>query len=130
MGTVHSISHAGMAIFDHPITSTIGGVVVDLVSAPISPGEHRLVIDVSIGGVEIYLPAYVKFVVDGGAVIGGHDVHEGHGVFQRIGRRLARMVGARHTIPDHAVPDPDPGQAKSIRLVIDGGIGGVDIYRL
>jgi len=95
----HSISYAGMKIFDAPIESTIGGIEVDLASAPITPGEYRLELDATIGGIEIYLPSYVTFTIEGSAAIGGQDVHE----------------------PDKPI---------SIHFVIDGGVGGLDIYRL
>ena len=66
MARFHSISNKGMAIFDRRIESLIGGVEVDLVSAPIAPGTHRLEIDTNIGGIEIYLPKYVAYSIDGG----------------------------------------------------------------
>jgi len=43
-----------------PITSTIGGIEIDLASAPLEPGEHRLEIESTIGGIEIYVPRYVQ----------------------------------------------------------------------
>jgi hypothetical protein len=130
MGQFHSISHSGMAIFDRPISSTIGGIVVDLASAPINPGEHKLEIDAAIGGVEIYLPRYVKFVVEGGAAIGGQDVHDGLGFFGGIGHRLAHLFRLSNQVPLQAVENPHPDQPITIHLVIDGGIGGLDIYRI
>jgi predicted membrane protein len=114
-----------MALFKYPITSTIGGIEIDLASAAIEPGEHRLEIEAAIGGIEIYLPSYVKFTVEGGAVIGGYDVHDGAGLLNKITRalRLSR-------VPVRAVVQPDPAQSISIHFVISGGIGGIDIYRL
>ena len=56
MSQFHSISHSGMAIFEHPIESVFGGVEIDLASAPIDPGSHELHIEMTIiGGVEIYV---------------------------------------------------------------------------
>jgi hypothetical protein len=122
---MHSIAASGMALFKYPITSTIGGIEIDLASAPIEPGEHRLEIEAAIGGIEIYLPSYVKFTVEGGATIGGYDVHEGPGVLNKLSRALHLS-----RVPLRAVPQPDPSQPISIHFVIDGGIGGIDIYRL
>jgi hypothetical protein len=124
----HSISHAGMKIFEHPIESTIGGLEVDLASAPIDPGEHRLQLEATIGGIEIYLPSYVKFTVEGSAAIGGQDVHDGLPVWTRFGQRLGSVFGIKPKYPSRAVPNP--GQPISIHFVIDGGIGGLDIYRI
>jgi len=130
MGTTHSIAHAGIAMFQTPISSTVGGLVVDLASAPIEPGAHELKIESVIGGIEIYVPRHVQFTIEGSALFGGQDVHDGHGVLNTIGRRLGRLVGWRSQIPDEAVPSPDPTRPTSIRFVIDGGIGGIDIYRV
>jgi hypothetical protein len=37
------------------------------------------------------------------------------------------VVRAYH---DHAVDNPTPGQPIAVKLVIDGGVGGIDIYRI
>jgi hypothetical protein len=126
MGNYHSISAAGMKIFDHPIESTIGGIEVDLASAPIEPGEHRLEIEATIGGIEIYLPRYVQFTVEGGAAIGGQDIHNGLPIWTRVLQKLRLS----NKLPARAVPHPDPAKPISIHFVIEGGIGGLDIYRL
>lgn len=126
----HSISYAGMKIFDAPIESTIGGIEVDLASAPITPGEHRLELDAMIGGIEIYLPSYVTFTIEGSAAIGGQDVHEGLPIWTRMWQKSRAMLGLGNKLPAKAVPHPDPGKPISIHFVIDGGVGGLDIYRL
>jgi hypothetical protein len=125
-----SIAHSGMSLFDRPIHSTLGGVAVDLASAPIAPGEHRLEIETMIGGIEIYVPEHVKFTIEGGALLGGFDVHEGLPWWTRLGSSMLRLVGARTKIPETAVPDANPDQPTTIHFVIEGGIGGVDVYRL
>jgi hypothetical protein len=93
---MHSISASGMSLFKYPIVSTIGGIEIDLASAPLEPGEHRLEIESTIGGIEIYVPRYVTFTVEGGAAIGGYDVHDGPGLWNKIAhgmRRAVRMSG-------------------------------------
>jgi hypothetical protein len=126
----HSISYAGMKIFDAPIESTIGGIEVDLASAPITPGEHRLELDATIGGIEIYLPSYVTFTIEGSAAIGGQDVHDGLPIWTRMWQKSRSIVGLKNKLPAKAVPHPDPDKPISIHFVIDGGVGGLDIYRL
>ncbi len=130
MGQLYSIANRGMGIFDRRIEALLGGLEIDLVSAPIAPGEHRLELDANVGGIEIYLPKYVKYTIEGGAVIGGEDVHDGFPWYSRFGRKLAALVRLPSKIPDHAVANPTPDEPITIHLVIDGGIGGVDIYRL
>ncbi|HEY1557229.1 MAG TPA: LiaF domain-containing protein [Kofleriaceae bacterium] len=119
-----------MALFDNPIVSTIGGIEIDLASAPIAPGAHRLQIEATIGGIEIYVPEHVKFTIEGGAIIGGYDVHEGLPWWTRLGSSMLKLVGARTKIPQHAVPNFNPDELTTIHFVIEGGIGGIDVYRL
>jgi|SRR5580698_4644096 hypothetical protein len=130
MGQLYSIANRGMGIFEKPIESLLGGLEIDLVSAPITPGTHRLEIEANVGGIEIYLPKYVKYTIEGGSVIGGEDVHDGFPFWERVGRKIAAFARMPSKIPDQAIANPTPDEPISIHLVIDGGIGGVDIYRL
>jgi hypothetical protein len=127
---MHSISASGMALFKHPIVSTIGGIEIDLASAPLEPGAHRLEIESTIGGIEIYVPRYVQFTVEGGAAIGGYDVHDGPGVWNKLVHKLRSMVRMPGVTPIRAVDNPDPSKPIAIHFVIDGGVGGIDIYRV
>jgi hypothetical protein len=130
MGQLYSIANRGMAIFDRRIEALLGGLEIDLVSAPIAPGTHRLELDANVGGIEIYLPKYVKYTIEGGPVIGGEDVHDGFPWYERALRKVAALVRLPSKIPNQAVANPTPDEPITIHLVIDGGIGGVDIYRL
>jgi hypothetical protein len=123
-GQFHSISHSGMRIFDRPIESTVGGLVVDLASAQLAPGEHRMQIDAGVGGIEIYLPKYVTFTVEGGPTFGGYDVHDGPGLWTKLMHKL----GLSKDIPAEAAPAPS--EPVAVHFVIDGVIGGVDVYRV
>jgi hypothetical protein len=129
-GQFHSISASGMAIFDKPISSTLGGIVVDLASAPIDPGEHVLEIDAGVGGIEIYLPRYVKFTVEGGSGIGGQDVHEGLGLWDKLVHKVKDALHLPNQIPEHAAASPDPSRPVNLKIRVDGVVGGLDIYRL
>jgi hypothetical protein len=129
-GNTVSISHAGMSLFDKPISSTIGGITVDLASAPIAPGEHRLEIDAGVGGIEIYLPRYVEFTVEGSSAIGGQDVHDGLAIWDKLANKMRSLLHLPSAIPEHAVENPNPGQPVKIHFVIDGVVGGLDIYRI
>ncbi|HTR52990.1 MAG TPA: LiaF domain-containing protein [Kofleriaceae bacterium] len=124
-----SIAHSGMALFDHPIRSTIGGIEIDLASGPIQPGHHKLEIEATIGGIEIYVPKHVKFTVEGGALVGGYDVHDGLPWYTRAYRRMQKLFGMT-AIPSESVPSPDPTAETTIHFVIEGGIGGIDVYRV
>jgi hypothetical protein len=129
-GQYHSISHSGMRIFDQRIATTVGGVVIDLASAPIAPGEYRLHVETGVGGIEIYLPRYATFTVEGGPAIGGYDVHEGLGIWNGLVVKMQRLLRLSNRIPAKAAEPIDPNQPVAIHLVIDSGVGGIDIYRV
>jgi hypothetical protein len=130
MSAFYSISHSGMALFDCPIESKSGGLTVDLASAPLAPGHHELTLRTSVGGIEIYLPRHVTFTWEGGPRHGGYDVHEGHGLLNRIGRRIRAAFGSPSRIPDRAVGPEDASQPTTLHLVIESWIGGIDVYRI
>ena len=116
-----------MALFDRPIRSTIGGIEIDLASGAISPGEHRLEIESTIGGIEIYIPKDVKFTIEGGAVVGCYDVHEGIPWPARLANRALRLIRLAAPLPRASATVTEP---TTIHFVIDGGVGGIDIYRV
>jgi len=77
-GQSYSIAHSGMQLLQQGAIKTLmGGTLIDLVSAPIEPGAYRLDITVTMGGVEIFLPRSVQFTLEGSAIAGGRNVHEG-----------------------------------------------------
>jgi hypothetical protein len=119
-----------MALFEQPIRSTYGGITIDLASAPIDPGEHRLEVEGGFGGIEIYLPRYVQFTVDGAPELGGQDVHDGLGLWERFVNRVCGLLRLPKAVPDRAVPNPDPGKQIRIRFIISNIAGGLDIYRI
>ena len=127
-GQFHSIAVSGMALFRRPIHSTVGGITIDLASAPLAPGVHELHIESAFGGVEVFVPSYVQLTVEGNRIIGGYDVHEGLGWIERAGAGLRRMFRLSNQIPRTVAPAPS--EPITIRLVIDGVAGGLDVYRL
>lgn len=134
-GQTYSIAHAGMQLFEQGrINTTMSSTVIDLVSAPIEPGEYRLEINVTMGGVEIFLPRYVQFTLEGSALAGGRNVHdglfEGSTVWEITRRKLRYMVDLPDQPPAFAIALPNPEQPVRIHFVTHITMGGVDIYRL
>jgi hypothetical protein len=129
-GSFFSISHAGVDIFKEKITSGIGGIVIDLVTAAIPPGEYTMELESGIGGIEIYLPTYAKFTISGTSVLGGADVHEGLGFWGALTHKVKDKLHLTSQIPEHAVAPEDPSKPVKITFKITRGAGGVDIYRL
>ncbi|HEY4119267.1 MAG TPA: LiaF domain-containing protein [Byssovorax sp.] len=130
-GQFVSISKYGVELFESGRISTgIGGIVVELASAPIPPGEYRLEIEAGIGGIEIYLPRYVKYTIEGGPGIGGTEVHDGLDLWTKLTNKVRSALHLPLEIPDHAVAEADPEHPVKIHFVIDGMVGGLDVYRL
>lgn len=130
-GQAYSISLSGMQLFEQgKINTLMSGTVIDLVSAPIEPGEYRLEINVTMGGVEIFLPRYVQFALEGTAIAGGRNVHEGPGVWETMKQKLRYTVSLPDQPPDFALAPSNPERPVRIHLVTHIMMGGVDIYRL
>jgi len=127
----YSISRDGVGLLKQGKISTgIGGITIDLVSAPIPPGEYHLEIDAGMGGVEIYLPRSVEFTVDSHSVIGSKTVHEGLDISKKMTKKLQDLFHLPSEIPDRAVAPADSEKPVSIHFLINTGLGGIDIYRL
>src|SRR6266567_128902 len=130
-GQSYSIAHSGMQLFQQGAIKTLmSGTVIDLVSAPIGPGEYRLEIMVTMGGVELFLPHSVQFTLEGSAIAGGRNVHEGPGVWETMKQKLRYVVDLPDQPPDFAVAPSNPERLVRIHFVTHITMGGVDIYRL
>jgi hypothetical protein len=127
----YSIAHSGMRLFEQgSIKTRMSGTVIDLVSAPIEPGEYRLEITVTMGGVEIFLPRSVQFTLEGRAIAGGRNVHEGPGVWETMKQKLRYVVNLPDQPPDFALAPSNAERPVRIHFVTHITMGGIDIYRL
>ena len=134
-GQAYSISHSGMQLFEQGrINTLMSSTLIDLVSAPIEPGEYRLEINATMAGVEIFLPRYVQFTLEGSALAGGRNVHdgmyEGPGVWETMKQKLRYVVSLPDQPPDFAIAPANPERPVRIHFVTHITMGGVDIYRL
>lgn len=112
------------------IHTLMSGTVIDLVSAPIEPGEYRLDITVTMGGVEIFLPRSVQFTLEGRAIAGGRNVHEGSGVWEAMKQKLRYVVTLPDQPPDFALAPSNPERSVRIHFMTHITMGAIDIYRL
>jgi hypothetical protein len=120
-----------MRLFEQGAIKTLmSGTVIDLVSAPIESGEYRLEITVTMGGVELFLPRSVQFTLEGSAIAGGRNVHEGSGVWETMKQKLRYVVTLPDQPPDFAIAPSNPERPVRIHFVTHITMGGVDIYRL
>ena len=125
----YSIAHNGMQLFQQgTIKTRMSTTMIDLVSAPIEPGEYRLDITVTMGGVEIFLPRSVQFTLEGSAIAGGRNVHEGQ--WETMKQKLRDLVTLPDQPPDSALVPSNPERAVRIHFVTHVTMGSIDIYRL
>ncbi len=134
-GQAYSISHSGMQLFEQgKINTLMSSTVIDLLSAPIETGEYRLEISVTMGGVEIFLPRSVQFTLEGSAIAGGRNVHDGYyegpHIWEITRQKLRYVVNLPDQPPDFAIAPANPERPVRIHFVTHITMGGVDIYRL
>jgi hypothetical protein len=130
-GQSYSISQSGMRLLQQGAIKTLmTGTMIDLVSAPIEPGEYRLEITVTMGGVEVFLPRSVQFTLEGSAIAGGRTVHEGPEVWETMKQKLRSVVNLPDQPPDFALAPSNPERPVRIHFVTHIRMGGIDIYRL
>jgi hypothetical protein len=57
-------------------TTIMGGLTMDLVSAPIQPGLYAIRLTTLMGGIRIFLPAYAKVELHGASFWGGKRLYQ------------------------------------------------------
>ena len=128
---LYSISHSGMFVFQQgPFVAVMGSVMIDLVSAPIEPGEYQLEVSATMASVEVFLPHYVQFTVEGGVSMGGSNVHEGPGAWETIKQKLRPQILLPDQPPDFAIAESNPERPVHIRFITHITMGSVELYRL
>ena len=129
-----SISLQGPMLFQlGQIATGLGGVVIDLASAPIPPGDYSIHISTVVGGVDIFLPRYVQYLVDDNSLIGSRDIHTGIKNWRKL-VKLARQKEGHLRLPEQppefVTAEFNPEQAVRIHFFVNRGAGGIDIYQM
>ncbi len=128
---LYSISHSGMFVFQQgPFVAVMGSVMIDLVSAPIEPGEYQVEVSATMASVEVFLPHYVQYTVEGGVSMGGSNVREGPGAWEIIKQKLRPQLLLPDQPPDFAIAESNPERPVRIRFITHITMGSVELYRL
>ncbi len=128
---LYSISHSGMFVFGQgPFVAVMGNVMIDLVSAPIEPGEYQVEVSATMASVEVFLPHYVQFTVEGGVSMGGSNVREGPGAWEIIKQKLRPQILLPDQPPDFASAESNLERSVRIRFITHITMGSVELYRL
>jgi hypothetical protein len=113
-----------------PFIAVMGSIALDLVSAPIEQGEYQVEVSATMGSIEVFLPHYVQFTVEGGVSMGGGNVHEGPGVWEIVKQKLRSQIMLPDRPPDFAIAESNPERPVRIRFITHVTMGGVELYRL
>jgi Cell wall-active antibiotics response LiaF, C-terminal len=128
---LYSISHSGMSVFQQgPFVAVMGSIMIDLVSAPLEPGEYQVEVSATMGSIEVFLPHYVQFTVEGGVSMGDNNVHEGPGAWEVIKQKLRTQILLPDQPPDYAIAQSNPERPVRIRFITHVTMGSVELYRL
>lgn len=126
-----SISTMGMALlYQGRISTVFGNIVIDLASAPITPGQYTLELDTKAGNITVYLPDYVQFTSDGKTFWGNRKTHQGLGVWKTTTKTFQNIFGLPSRTPEYALAPVSQEYPVIIHLSISTGMGDVKIYRL
>ncbi len=129
-GQEFSISQLGLAVFQEDFTSLMSGTDIDLATMPIPPGQYELRVNTTMGGVEIYLPHYVRFTMNGNSIMSGKNIHSGAKYWRKLTRKFKKVMTLPDYPPEFALTDFNPQQPVIIHLILNTAMSGVDIYQL
>ena len=129
-GQEYSISQLGLAIFQEDFTSLMSGVEIDLATMPIPPGQYELRVNTTMTGVEIFLPHYVRFTLNGNSIMSSKDIHSGAKYWRKLTRKFKKNMALPDYPPEFALTDFNPQQPVIIHLVLNAAMSGVSIYQL
>ena len=129
-GQEYSISQLGLAIFHEDFTSLMSGVDIDLATMPIPPGEYELRLNTTMSGVDIFLPHYVRFTINGTTLMGSKDIHNGARHWRKLVKKFKSQMALPDYPPEFALTEFNPQQPVIIHLVLNTAMSGVSIYQL
>lgn len=111
-------------------TTIMGGLAMDLVSAPIQPGLYAIRFTALMGGIRIFLPAYAKVELHGASFWGGKRLYQSSEFWHQMQEAFA---GSNVHMP---VTPPAWSRATyteypvTLRLTINTILAGASMYQL
>lgn len=80
------------ALTQDKLTTVMGALVVDLVSAPITPGTCPIRLNAVMGGIQIFLPSYARVQLNGETFWGGNRVYRGEAFWQEMRKASTNTI--------------------------------------
>ena len=111
-------------------TTIMGGLIMELVSAPIQPGTYNIRLMALMGGIQIFLPAYAQVELHGTSFLGGKRLYKRNEFWPQM---REAFTGSNLQVPPtppawaHAAYTEYP---VTLRFTINAIIGGASMYQL
>jgi hypothetical protein len=112
------------------LTTVMGGIAVDLISAPIEPGTYDIRFAAAMGGITMFLPACAEVQTGGRSFWGGTRLRGAEQFWTEMRRVFATSsVRVPSTPPAWAI-QPHDQRAVTLRISANSLMGGIEIYQL
>ena len=118
------------ALMHDELTTVMGSLVIDLVSAPIAPGTYPIRLNAMMGGIQIFLPAYAKVVLNGERFWGGTRIYRGDAFWQEMREAFAHSTIQIPSTPPAWASASHAEYPMTLQLTINTTMGGMHIYQL
>jgi Cell wall-active antibiotics response 4TMS YvqF len=118
------------ALTDDEFTTVMGSLIIDLVSAPITPGTYDIRLTAIMGGIQIFLPAYAKVQLNGETFWGGKRIYRGKEFSQEMQQAFANSTIQVPTTPPLWATASYEEYPVILRFTINTTMGGANIYQL
>jgi hypothetical protein len=126
-----SVARDGLeAITGDQVTTVMGGLVMELVSAPIAPGVYHMELTAFMGGIQLFLPANANVELRGASFWGGKQLYRDQEFWRRLHEAFAESGVQLPATPPawaHASYAENP---VTLQLTINAILGGASVYQL
>ena len=126
-----SIATDGLEAFTgDEFTTIMGGLIMELVSAPIKPGIYNIRLTALMGGIRIFLPAYAKVELHGASFWGGKRLYQSNEFWRQMQEAFAGSNVQVPTTPPAWARASYTEYPVTLRFTINAIVSGASIYQL
>jgi hypothetical protein len=112
------------------LTTVMGGLSIDLVSAPIPPGTYDIRLTAIMGGISIFLPAYANVLLNGETFWGGKRLYRSEDFWQEMRDAFSRSSVQVPTTPPAWATTSYAETPVTMRFTINTIMGRAQLYQL
>jgi hypothetical protein len=111
-------------------TTLMGGIVIDLVSAPIDPGVYHLRFDAVLGGMRAFIPACARVQVGGPRSLGGAQLHDDQDFWREMQHAFSGTGVKVPANPPQWAVEPYEERPVTLHIAVTSVMGGAAIHQL